>query len=244
MNNKANFKNSLGLLFFAVFVFLAFRWAVLEPFIIPSGSMIPSLLVNDHIVVAKWPFGIRIPFTKSWLTGQKLPERGDIVVFSSVEQENFYMIKRVVGLPGDEIEMLKDGGLKINGEVLAKQEIQPDALRQKPFYPVNETDVGHEFSSVKLYLETLGHKQHPIILENDGVLWDGQKFTVPEKQLFVLGDNRDGSRDSRYWGYLPQEHLVGRALFVWLSCSATLAKVNYLCDPRHIRWQRLFYPIQ
>jgi signal peptidase I len=244
VDNKANFKNSFGLLFLSLAVFLTFRWAILEPFIIPSGSMIPSLLINDHIVVAKWSFGLRLPFTKIWLTPQRLPKRGDVVVFSSVEKDDFYLIKRVVGLPGDEIELLGDGNLKINGQTLPRQDIKVEDLAQKPFYPVSETDVGQEFTNLQFFLETLGEKVHPVILENNGIRWENQKFIVPEGRLFMMGDNRDSSRDSRYWGYLPVQNLVGRALFVWLSCSETLVQVNYLCNPASIRWQRFFFPIQ
>lgn len=243
MNNKANFKNSFGLLFLSVAIFMFFRWIILEPFIIPSGSMIPSLLINDHIVVAKWSYGIRLPFSKKWLT-QRLPERGEVVVFSSVERDDFYMIKRVIGLPGDVIEILSHGELRVNGETVARQAVAPEVLAKNSFYPVTLDDVGQNFDGLDFYIETMGARRYTVILDRDGVRWDDQKFTVPDGHLFLMGDNRDSSRDSRFWGALPQENLVGRALFVWLSCTQTLVQVNYLCDPAHIRWQRLFYPIQ
>ena len=83
-------------------MFFAFRWGFYEPYVIPSGSMIPSLLINDHIVVQKYAYGLRWPFTNSWMYGPEIPERGDIVVFRSVKDSGFFMVKRVVGLPGDE----------------------------------------------------------------------------------------------------------------------------------------------
>src|ERR1700733_10665233 len=97
----------------AILAILAFRWLLFEPFVIPSGSMIPTLLIHDHILVSKSAFGVRLPFTKWWVLDFGNPKRGDIVVFKSVEG-NYFMIKRVIGVPGDKIEMQEDGMVKVN----------------------------------------------------------------------------------------------------------------------------------
>ena len=88
---------------------MAFRWLVFEPYIIPSGSMMPTLLINDHILVDKWAYGLRIPFGKTWVVGPKLPERGEVAVFRSVERESVFFVKRIVGLPGDHIKFSEKG---------------------------------------------------------------------------------------------------------------------------------------
>src|SRR5690606_6300729 len=128
-----------------------------------------------------------------------------IVVFYSVDRDDFYMIKRVVGLPGDEVKFTERGELEINGKLVARRRVEPKEHGRPPFYPVTAKDVGRDLSFIDIYLERLDGNEHPIILEADAVRWDGQKFNVPQGQLFLLGDNRDSSRDSRYWGFLPQE---------------------------------------
>ncbi|NJM10246.1 MAG: signal peptidase I [Bdellovibrionaceae bacterium] len=110
---KAKFGEGLGSFLLAVTAILAFRWMLFEPYVIPSGSMIPTLLIHDHILVSKFSYGVRIPFTKKWLFKSSDPKRGDIVVFRSVEDNGYFMIKRVVGLPGDKIEVDSEGYLKL-----------------------------------------------------------------------------------------------------------------------------------
>src|SRR3954469_21342838 len=100
---KAKFGEGLGSFLMAVAAILAFRWALFEPYVIPSGSMIPTLLIHDHILVNKLAYGLRIPFTKQWLMHFAAPQRGDIIVFRSVERNDLFLVKRLVGLPGDEI---------------------------------------------------------------------------------------------------------------------------------------------
>src|ERR1700729_3545582 len=120
---KAKFGEGLGSFLLAVAAILAFRWALFEPYVIPSGSMIPTLLIHDHILVSKFAYGLRIPFTKVWMFRGEEPKRGDIVVFRSVEDSGYFMIKRVVGLPGDQVEIEPEGYVKINGEKLEVQHL-------------------------------------------------------------------------------------------------------------------------
>ena len=190
-SKKATVKSSFGTFFLAIIIFFGLRWIAIEPYIIPSGSMIPALLVNDHILVTKFDFGLRLPFTKIWLLGPFVPRHGEIVVFESVEDPNIIMIKRVTGLAGDRIDVTGPG-----------RRLEAD-----------------EFAE-------------------EGVV------TVPEGHIFLLGDNRDNSRDSRYWGSVPLKNLIGMARVVWLACDKTISDTSFICDPRYIHWHRIFSRIE
>jgi signal peptidase I len=243
---KAKFGEGLGSFLLAVSAILAFRWALFEPYVIPSGSMIPTLLVHDHILVNKFAYGLRFPFTKSWLFTGKDPQRGDIVVFRSVEDSGYFMIKRVVGLPGDKIEVDPEGFVKINGEKLpvTSMSVSADPVSQQPYYPVSEGDIETDYSEVDFFQEDLKGVNHRIILRKGASRFYDRAYTVPEDHYFCMGDNRDNSRDSRWWGALPRENLLGRAMFVWLSCDDTLPFLPFLCNPAKLRWARFFHVIK
>lgn len=245
MSKKASIKKSSGLFLLSLTLVMAFRWIGYEPFVIPSGSMIPTLLINDHILVSKHSFGLRIPFTSRWLIPPSAPARGEVVVFRSVEKDDFYMIKRVIGLPGDVIEFTEAGILKVNGVPVESAPIDGDALKELiSSNKWTEQDLGAASTHFEFKNELLGQHEHTIMLEKEAFRYAESGRVVPEGKLFLMGDNRDRSRDSRVWGVLPLENLLGKALFVWLSCSKTLLQTNFVCDPRHIRWQRLFHSIE
>lgn len=225
-------------------LFLGMRWAIYEPFVIPSGSMIPTLLIHDHIVVAKWPYGLRVPFTQKWMIPPRTPKRNEVVVFVSVENPDIYMIKRVIGLPGDKVTVLQSGQLEINGEKIAREKTTIDVVSRDPAFRLTEEDIAATYNDSIFYYEGARENKHHVLTQESTFRWQDESFEVPKGRIFVMGDNRDNSRDSRFWGTLPLENLVGRAVFIWLSCSQTLTETNYLCDPGFIRWQRLFYPIQ
>lgn len=193
----------------AVLFLLAVRWAVFEPYVIPSGSMIPALLVHDHILVNKFAYGLRLPFSRRYLWRWSVPVRGDVVVFRSVEDPSVYMVKRVIGLPGERLEIDGSGRVRVNG---AKVEPAPEPRLEES-----------EIHDARTATTTL---------------------TVPEGHVFVMGDNRDNSRDSRAWGPLPLDHVLGRASLVWLSCEETLRQASQVCDPGAVRWERLFRPVR
>lgn len=239
---KAKFGEGMGSFLFAVAAILAFRWALFEPYVIPSGSMIPTLLIHDHILVSKFAYGLRLPFTSSWIFRNQEPQRGDIVVFRSVEDAGYFMIKRVVGLPGDKIEVDPDGYVKVNGERLQTEHISvsEDPVSQKPYYPVKASDIQGEYSEFEFYQEDLLGVKHRALLTKGAPRFFDRPFTVPDDHFFCMGDNRDNSKDSRYWGALPRENLLGKALFVWLSCEDTLPYIPFICNPAKIRWGRFF----
>ena len=201
----------------AVFVVRSF---IIEPFKIPSGSMVPTLLVGDFILVNKFEYGLRLPVTNTKITQGSPLSRGDVVVFRYPKDESVDYIKRVIGLPGDTVAY-QDKQLTINGQ------------------PVPETPLPDFFDDerqnyAKQFEETIGNKKNAI-LNNPAVppfvmgAYDypyrdnctynsrGVICKVPPGHYFMMGDNRDNSADSRYWGFVPDQNIVGRAFFIWMN---------------------------
>ncbi len=201
-----------------VFVLRSFLF---EPFKIPSGSMVPTLLVGDLILVNKFDYGVRLPVLNKKIIANKDPQRGDVVVFRYPPDPRLDYIKRVVGVPGDEI-IYQNQKLTVNGQPVPVQ-----ALGE--FYDEDSLRYAPQFS------EKLGDKDHRILVdprrssffgieapkfpyaENCRYSAEGVQCKVPVGHYFVMGDNRDNSQDSRYWGFVPDENLVGRAFFVWMN---------------------------
>ena len=192
--------------FFPVFlIVLLLRSFLIEPFRIPSGSMMPTLLVGDFILVNKFVYGIRLPVSDYKLFQISQPERGDVVVFRYPLDPSTPFIKRVVGLPGDRIAYYNKV-LYINGQ-------QAD---QRLLGKYTGHGSGANMTGASLKQETLNPVTHPILIQTGYPSVDG-KLVVPEGHYFVLGDNRDNSRDSRYWGTVPEELLIGKAFAVWMN---------------------------
>ena len=223
---------------------LAIRWAFFEPYVIPSGSMIPTLLINDHILVNKLAYGVRVPFRTQWLIHFANPKRGEVVVFRSVDDESIFLVKRVIGLPGDEIRLLEDGTLSINGKKVERVRLSEDVMLERfMFWP---PDVSNElFQSNEIYDESLdvGATPHMTLWSKDRSHLPQGPYKVPADSLFMMGDNRDNSSDSRVWGILPMNRVLGRASYIWLACEETLAESGQLCDPKTIRIDRMFQSI-
>lgn len=213
--------------FFILLLICALRWALVEPYVVPSGSMIPTLLVKDYIVASKFSYGLRVPFTKTWLLGPYLPERGDVVVFKSKDDQFYFMVKRVVGLPGDQITLdAEKKQLMVNGEPF-------------PMDPVGENDEGF-----KVYMEQFAQGSHEIQYGPFVRASLSGEYTVPEGHVFMMGDNRDRSSDSRVWGSLPLTHLMGKAQWIWMSCDETAPLGGVLCLDEGLRKERLFTRIK
>lgn len=196
---------------------LVLRSFVVEPFRIPSESMLPTLLSGDFILVNKFSYGLRLPVLNTKLIGNGQPTRGDVVVFRYPREPAVAYIKRVVGLPGDRLEY-RAKQLFING--------QPAALT---LLPGNPTDPGYQQFNEQL--DTISHRIQVLADGRWGLagLWPGLQlrreldgavaweYQVPEGQYFVMGDNRDNSSDSRVWGPLPEHNLIGKAFFIWMN---------------------------
>ena len=190
--------------FFPIIVLvLLVRSFLFEPFRIPSSSMMPTLLIGDFIFVNKFSYGLRLPVTRTKVVDLEEPRRGDVVVFRLPSDPKTNYIKRVVGLPGDVVEY-RDKHLSINGE--------PVALVIDGLYESDEPTGAH------LGYETLGDVEHELLLFPGRFSREGV-FQVPEGHYFLMGDNRDNSRDSRYdgVGFVPEANLVGKAVRIWMN---------------------------
>jgi signal peptidase I len=212
-----------GASFFPVILIVfVLRSFLFEPFKIPSGSMIPTLLVGDFILVNKFTYGIRLPVINKKVIDINLPQRGDVMVFRYPEDPSLDYIKRVVGLPGDTVAY-QNKKLTINGQSVPTQKIG-DYLHQERLYYSEQ------------YLEKIGDVEHRLLNDTDAPAFipDASRFPhrencsynasgvicqVPPGHYFMMGDNRDNSRDSRAWGFVPEENIVGKAFFVWLNFS-------------------------
>lgn len=197
--------------FFPVIALVLFlRSFLAEPFRIPSGSMIPTLNVGDFILVNKFSFGLRDPVFHYKFFQMGEPRRGDIVVFRWPVDPSKDFIKRIIGLPGDHI-IYREKTLYVNGEKAAQE---PNGVYTGPY------------GEVYRYTENLSGVSHNIIVNPDRP-FDDFEFTVPEGQYFAMGDNRDGSDDSRRWGTVPERNLVGRAFFIWMSWDSANTRVDF-----------------
>ena len=198
----------------ALVLALFIRAFIIQAFKIPSGSMIPTLLVGDHLVVNKFIYGLKIPFKKKKILPLSVPKRGDIIVFQFPGDLSKDYIKRVVGLPGDTIEI--DGHqIYLNGEQVA----------QEPMGEYKYTDSNLDIPITSyLYTETLGNVEHSILFDSvdDGIFGGSiqgmrKKIQVPPNQYFVMGDNRDRSNDSRFWGFVDFNLIRGKAMVIYFS---------------------------
>ena len=227
-----------------VILIFSFRWLLVDPFVIPSGSMIPSLLIRDHIAVHKMAYGIRKPFASKYLWRWGVPERGDVVVFRSTEDRKF-MVKRVVALPGESLFIDEKGQIWIDNKELVRSSVK-EPQNSTEFYQVSERSLGAPYSQYDFFEEQAEKRKYRVIQERSKLysLRTSPAYTVPKDAVFVLGDNRDSSQDSRYWGPLPLDHIMGRAFGIWLSCEESIASFRILCNPLSLRWKRLFSSIK
>ncbi len=226
---KGTWIQALTSFVFSVLVLLTFRWVAFEPYVIPSGSMLPTLRILDFIYVNKFSYGLRLPFSSQWLWERDLPSRCDVVVFRSQTTDGQFVIKRVMGLPGEKVELLESGRVRINDQVLPVNRVGE----------VDDSILGRENCDA-----AGGSRSHLIQtsrlledLEVDPIVF---AIVVPPGHIVLFGDNRHESADSRVWGALPREQLLGQALGIWLSCEDSLPGLPRVCDPASIRWNRLF----
>jgi signal peptidase I len=207
-------------LFPVILVVFLLRSFLFEPFKIPSGSMIPTLMINDLILVNKFHYGVRLPVIHTKVLDNNTPQRGDVMVFRYPPKPSLDYIKRVVGVPGDEVAYLNKK-LTINGKAVEKTAL-PD------FFDEDSMRYARQFE------ETTGGKRYRILNDEDRPAFipgtedfpfkqncryssEGVVCKVPEGHYFMMGDNRDNSLDSRYWGFVPDKNIVGKAFFVWMN---------------------------
>ncbi|KQZ33086.1 S26 family signal peptidase [Mesorhizobium sp. Root552] len=222
----------------ALLLALVIRTLLFQPFSIPSGSMRPTLLEGDYLFVTKWAYGYSrysLPFSPNLFSGRIWggePERGDVVVFKFPPNPSIDYIKRVIGLPGDKIQM-KGGQLFINDAAVAREKVGQ----------IDNADITEVARPVDVYRETLpnGVSYDTLDLTQNGIGDDTQAFEVPAGHYFMMGDNRDNSSDSRFTvGYVPNENLVGRANIIFFSIADGSSPLEIWKWPTDMRIGRLF----
>ena len=236
---KSGLLENVKTIIYAGLIAIGIRTFLLEPFNIPSGSMIPTLLVGDYLFVSKWSYGYSrysFPFAPDLFSGRILgsqPARGDVVVFKLPRDTSIDYIKRIIGLPGDRIQV-QQGELYINGT-------------EVPRTPAGECHAEDEGRTMvaRRYIEDLpnGAKHTICKVTDEGFANNTPVYTVPAGSVFAMGDNRDNSQDSRFLdavGYIPMENLVGRAEFIFLSVEPDYPWWEIWEWPFEIRWNRLF----
>jgi signal peptidase I len=203
-------------------VMFLLRSFLFEPFKVPTGSMIPSIAIGDMMLVNKFQYGVRLPILNTKVVDVSSPQRGDIMVFRFPPKPSQNYVKRVIGLPGDEISYLNKV-LAVNGKVLSK-------IPQIDYLDVDTMAISKQFE------EIIGDKKHLLLNEENRPAYvagaiefpnseqckytiEGVRCTVPAGHYFMMGDNRDNSLDSRYWGFVPEANIVGKATFVWMNFS-------------------------
>ncbi len=186
-----------------------FRTTIASPRHIPTGSMIPTIKIGEFIFVNMMKYDFHIPFTRKSLSERKDPERGEIVVFEYPKDPDKDYIKRVVGVPGDVIE-IKDKRVIVNGQPLPLEPVTDRAI-------LEDLTPKYDPSQISLYQETQGAHTYYVMHMNDREGFDLPPVTVPADSFFVMGDNRDDSQDSRYWGFVEREKFLGTGSFIWFS---------------------------
>lgn len=212
-----------GASFFPVILLVfVLRSFMIEPFKIPSGSMIPTLQVGDFILVNKFTYGIRLPVINKKIIDINLPQRGDVMVFRYPEDPSLDYIKRVVGIPGDKVAY-QNKRLSINGTPVETTRVEDYLHPERLYYSQQFVEKADAFEH-----RTLNDVDAPGFISDasqfpgrDHCLYNnaGVICTVPAGHYFMMGDNRDNSRDSRFWGFVPEQNIVGKAFFIWLNFS-------------------------
>lgn len=237
---------SVKTIVYALLIALFIRTVAFEPFNIPSGSMMPTLAIGDYLFVSKYSYGYSkhsLPLSIPLIPGRIFfsePKRGDVAVFKLPSDNRTDYIKRIVGIPGDKIQM-RNGRLQINGKIVNRQKIDnyiiPDNFGQS--------------RRVTKYIETLPNGKAYTIMEmsDQGPLDNTGIYFVPEHHYFAMGDNRDNSQDSRYWGFLPREYIKGEAMLIYWSydVKSESRSENITSKLKQLftkpRWERLFHQI-
>ncbi len=242
-SKSSGFKETTTTVFYAILIAVVIRTVAYEPFNIPSSSMVPTLLIGDYLFVSKYSYGYSrhsLPFSLPLIPGRIMvtePERGDVAVFKLPTDNSTDYIKRIIGLPGDDIQV-RGGVLHINGKPVERERVG------------DYVDYSHpgNVRRVVRYIETLPNGKDHYILEADGDQGFADNtpvFHVPEGHYFAMGDNRDNSQDSRFQnkvGFIPLENMVGRAEFLFFSIDGPAWK--FWTWPTAVRFGRMFEGIE
>lgn len=240
MKQKNKFLETVESIGIALLIALTIRALVIEPFKIPSASMVPTLLIGDQIFVNKFVYGLRVPFTKKRFWDGKDPKRGEVVIFLYPKDESLDYIKRVMGLPGDKIRV-EGEDVYVNDQLVDKAllSFKPDTKHSDRVFasldkPYKKMTLFPDWEYFKIYREELDGRAH--LAQYQGYPSFGKEYVVPPGHYFVMGDNRDNSADSREWGFLPRQNIKGKAMFIWLSFDWDQPFPNWVRWHRFGRW--------
>lgn len=214
---------------------LTIRSVIIEPFKIPSGSMLPTLLIGDYLFVNKFSYGLKYPFSE-WLPGGPFyiykaspPKRGDVIVFLYPKDESLNYIKRVIGTPGDTIE-IRNRVLTINGKTMPLEELTGDQAQSE--LSRLDSSAKQDPARLQVFTEHLDTRDHIAFFDRENFFAENfGPIKVPEDSYFAMGDNRDYSADSRYWGFVPMKNIKGRAIFIWLSLWTDFTNMQFFFRP-------------
>lgn len=213
INKKSIYREYAEALTIAILLALFIRTFIIQAFKIPSGSMKPTLLIGDHLLVNKFIYGVKIPFLDKYIIQFKKPQRGDVVVFKFPENEKLDYIKRVIGVGGDTIE-IKNDQLYVNNKEVVNTLVEKE-IRNQLIYKYNDSEISNAY----IYEEIIDNKKHKILDKTTDHEFFGP-LKVPEGHIFVMGDNRDNSEDSRRWettNFVKLEKIKGKALIIYWS---------------------------
>lgn len=236
LSKKQKILREIKIIFIILITVLSFRSVFFQPFRIPSGSMIPTLMIGDFVLVNMFAYGFKVPFSDmTWpiardpiyLLGEKKPQRGDVIVFKYPLEPRVNYIKRVIAIEGDVVE-IRNKRVYLNGEPIPVTSIDGTKIME---------DMDHSFKAgnYEFYRAQIGETEHIVQLNlNDFHQTDLSPRTVPSGHYFVLGDNRDHSADSRFWGFVPHENVRGRASLVWFSMSLPFGDNTFKFRPWRI----------
>jgi signal peptidase I len=235
IKNRLFWTEGWGSMALAILAALTIRWLVLEAYVIPSGSMFPSLLKNDHIFVNKLAYGIRAPFSESWIVKFNEPKRGEVIVFKYPKDMTTFFVLSVNDKPQEKVVPVSSRDFDF---------LHEDDFKSEGGY--QDTKANYVHFTENLESNDGRIVDHSILMRKGDVVGfpgDGE-WIVPEDSLFVMGDNRYNSHDSRFWGFVPQKNLLGRASFIWLTCDEMLPVISVICNPLTVRWTRLFNSVK
>jgi signal peptidase I len=234
-------------------IILLLRSFVYEPFRIPSASMMPTMLAGDFILVEKFSYSLRDPLWRKQLLDTGTAKRGDIAVFKYPPQDQIDFIKRIIGVPGDRI-IYRNKTIYLEPACVAEQAECPQQLQVVARDVAEQDSIDFNGASPLLrYREQLGEVSHEILIDPSAFARErfyyqqtdrrtqADEWIVPEGHYFFMGDNRDNSEDSRFWGFVPEQNLVGRAVFIWMSFEMDRPANSWLPQwvPTGVRWHRL-----